>query len=448
MEKRKGELNMENSEVDYTMRIVNYALQTCGFYPLRPMQLWMIDTNFNKAKSTMMNIGVLYRYKSDTDFEKLAKAINETVECHDIFRCRLVFHEDTSDICQRFDGEIFPVKVEKISDEEFEAAKKKLMEPYRLINNPLYRIRLFETPSGKFGYFDFYHAIMDGMSIVMLFQREFEQRYKGKKILREPLKYSEYILEELRVSPEELTAGIQYWREMLEGFDEKKHLPPADLNEDDLFKSNDLYVILKNITADYFSNGIRKEHIFFLAASMLALAKSAGVKNSVMSWIHNGRMNAKERRLVGIMLEQFPIRWDFSDSCLTVGKFLDGLEEKMNSGMKYRKSLATVYGQGLQDDCATFIFQKQSLGAYGPNGGSTPYSSLSVEVVGLPENKYSAAENSLDIEISSSKEKIYFLRLDYDASRYSQNAMKKFVEILDEMVLTMTNETKLISEIL
>ncbi|MBR6013515.1 MAG: hypothetical protein IK062_07025 [Selenomonadaceae bacterium] len=439
---------MENLEISYTTRIINYALQTSGFYPLRPIQHWLIDTHFNKAKSTMMNIGVLYKYKEDTDLERLAKAINETVAAHDIFRCRLVFHEGTSDLCQRFDGEIFPVTVEKISDEEFETAKKDLMKPYRLINNPLYRIRLFETPSGKFGYLDFYHAIMDGMSIVTLFQREVEQRYKGKKINREALKYSEYILEEFRVSPEELAAGNQYWREMLKDFDETKHLPPADLEESSSWKSKDLYVTLKNISADYFSGGIRKENIFFLAASMLALAKSANTKNSIMSWIHNGRMNARERRLIGIMLEQYPISWDFSDNRLTIGRLLDDLEEKMNVGMKHRKSLSTVYGEGLQDDCATFIFQKQSLGAYGPNSGSTPYSSLSVEVVGLPENKYSAAENSLDIEISSSEEKIYYLRLDYDASRYSEGAMKKFAEILDEIVLSMQNERKLISEIL
>ena len=47
---------------------------------------------------------------------------------------------------------------------------------------------------------------------------------------------------------------------------------------------------------------------------MLAMAKSAGVRESVMSWVHNGRMNASERRLMGLMLNQIPIRWDFPDS--------------------------------------------------------------------------------------------------------------------------------------
>ena len=108
------------STANYTTRIVNYALKTSGFYPLRPMQLWLIDTHFNKANSTMMNIGVLYKYDDSIDLERLAQAINETVARYNIFRCRLVFHEGTSDICQRFDGDIIPVKVEKLSDAEFE----------------------------------------------------------------------------------------------------------------------------------------------------------------------------------------------------------------------------------------------------------------------------------------------------------------------------------------
>ena len=102
------------SSADYTTRIVNYALKIAGFYPLRPMQLWLIDTHFNKANSAMMNITLFYKLDNSIDLEKLAQAINETCAAHDIFKTRLVFHEDTADICQRFDGEITPVKVEKI----------------------------------------------------------------------------------------------------------------------------------------------------------------------------------------------------------------------------------------------------------------------------------------------------------------------------------------------
>ena len=431
-------------KTNYTTRIINYALKVSGFYPLRPMQLWLIDTHFNKAKSAMMNISVLYKYDDSIDLEKLAQAINDTCAAHDIFRTRFVFHEDTEDICQRFDGEITPVTVEKISDEEFEQRKKILLKPYKLINSPLYRIYLFETPSGKFVYYDVYHAIIDGMGIFFLFFRELEMRYKGKKITREPLQYADFILEELKISPEEMAEGNNYWHEMTAGFDEKKHLPPADLdNSKNTWQSKHFYIELENITNHHFADKARKENIFFFAASMLTIAKTAGAKSSIMSWIHNGRMNAQERRLMGIMIEQYPISWNFEKD-LTVEQFLDELEIKMNTGMKYRRSLGAVYSEGLEDDCVTFIFQKGMRN----RDSSDSFAGKKVEYVTVPKNKFSASENTLDIELNALGDGNYLVDLDYDASRYSENAMKNFAETFDEIVLELQDEQKNISEIL
>ena len=429
---------------DYESRIVNYALKTSGFYPLRPMQLWVLDTHFNKANSAMMNISIFYKFDDSIDLEKVADAINETCSVYDIFRCRLVFHEGTSDICQRFDGEIIPVKVEKLSDAEFEERKKNLLQPYKLTNSPLYRIYLFETPSGKFVYYDFYHAMFDGFAIVVLFLREIEMRYRGKKITREPLQYADFILDELKISLEELATGNKYWREMLAGLDAKKHLLPADLdNSENNWKSNHFKYQLKNISEQHFKISKRKEHIFFLAASMLAIAKITGAKSSIMSWVHNGRNNSQERRLVGIMIEQYPISWDFEED-ISVKDFLNGLEAKMNAGMKYRRSLGTVYQEGLQDDCVAFIFQK---GIRNQDSSDT-FAGTKLEYVTVPQNKYSASENVLDIELNTLDSGNYLADLDYDADRYSENAMKNFAEVMDEVILQLQDEGKFISEIL
>ena len=87
-------------------------------YPLRPFQKWIIDRSFHKANSTMMNIGTFFEINPEIDSEKFIDALNKVMEIHDIFRCRFVFHPETNEICQRFDGEIFPVRVENWSDEE------------------------------------------------------------------------------------------------------------------------------------------------------------------------------------------------------------------------------------------------------------------------------------------------------------------------------------------
>jgi len=158
------------------------------------------------------------------DVNRLAKAVNETLNAYDIFRCRLVFHPETNDICQRFDGEIISVEVEKLSDAEFEQRKKILMQPYKIMNQPLYRINIFETPTAEYYFFDFYHAIMDGTSIIMLFIGDVNSRYKGKKITRQPLNYADYILEDMKISKEELDAGSKFWMDTLNKFDIRKTL--------------------------------------------------------------------------------------------------------------------------------------------------------------------------------------------------------------------------------
>lgn len=410
-----------------------------GFYPLRPIQAWMIDTHLNKAKSTMMNIGALYELDSEIDIFRLENAINELLNNYDIFRCRLVFHPETGELCQRFDGEIFPVQVEEWSDEETEKFLKFLREPYFLINQPLYRIYIFKTPRINYLFADFYHGIFDGATIALLLTREADARYRGKILKRVPVKYSDYIIDEIKNLSEEIKIGDEYWFNILKNFDEKKHLPPADVEKSKDWKETIFDYDILNITAEFFKNKTCKEHIFFMAASMITLAKVANSKSSILSWIHNGRTNARELRVVGLMVEQFPISWNFEND-LTVGEFFEELEKKIQESFQYRKSLSMTYYRGLQDNCATFIFQKKMHGDFSIGGKNAKY----IEI--LP-NDWSAAENSLDIEVNEDDDGIYFLELDYDASRYSENAMKNFAKVMDEVILQLQDENILVSQI-
>ena len=412
-----------------------------GFYPLRPMQRWLIDTHFNKAKSTMMNIGFLLKMSPELDPKQLEKAINEILDTYDIFKCRLVFHPETGELCQRFDGEVQHVTVEHWSDEEFELFRKFLQEPYMLINKPLYRSYIFETPSANYFYMDFYHAIMDGTSLAMLFAHEMDVRYQGKKIKRVPSKYADYVAEEMKIPAEELEAGNNYWREITKIFDEKKHLPPVDVQNGGSWRENIVEHNFKNVTEKYFANKIRREHIFFLAASMLTLAKISGAKSSMLSWVHNGRMTVQERRLMGIMLEQYPISWNF-ETDMTVSDFLDKVEIKVNEEVIYRKSLASTYWEGSQDDCATFLFQKNF------HADEIFVDGKSLKAVEFLPNAWSAVENSLDIEVNLTDAGNYYVELDYDASRYSEQSMKNFAEVMDEIILQLQDEKLLISKIL
>ena len=80
--------------------------------------------------------------------------------------------------------------------------------------------------------------------------------------------------------------------------------------------------------------------------------------------------------------------------------------------------------------------------------GNLMLADTSVEVIYLPPNEISAAENALDIEINETDKGFYDLFLDYDASRYSEATMKNFAETMDAICLAMKNPDAKISEIL
>lgn len=410
------------------------------FYPLRPIQRWLIDTHFNKAKSTMMNIGGLYKLSPLIDTERLEAAINSVFETHDIFRCHLFFHPETCDLCQTFDNEIFPVVVEEWTDEEFEFIAKYLSEPYDLIDKPLYRAYIFKTPSANYVYLDFYHAVMDGVSGAYLFVKEVDSAYRGRKSNRKPISYSDYVEEESKIPPETLAEGHAYWRKMLARFDSKKHLPPVKVKSENKWTQGNFEYEFKNVSEKFFKEKQLDENNYFLGASMLTLAKITGSKESIMSWIHNGRTTMRERRIMSLMLEQYPCAWDFHED-ISVGEFLNKLHGQIQIGMFYRKSLNVVYNEGLEDECVSFIFQK---GIYGDfiigDASATP--------VYLPPNEISAVENALDIEVDSEITGQYSLFLDYDASRYSEAEMLEFAQTMDKILLEMCDPKKMVSEIL
>ena len=413
---------------------------TKKFYPLRPIQRWLVDTHFNKAKSTMMNIGALFKMSAAIDMNRLASAVNQVLHSHDIFRCRFLFHPETSDLCQIFDGEISPVQVEYISDEEFTERMDKLREPYRIINKPLWRLYLFQTPTAKYLFGDFYHAVMDGVSTSYLLWREIDAVYRGRKRELPTPSYAAYVEQEADIPPEVLEEGHKYWKNMLAKFDKKKHLPPVKVQGVAAWTKGTFEYKLKNILNEFFRQTHINENNFFLGATMLTLAKITGTQESIMSRVNNGRTNMKERRLMGLMLEQFPCAWDFREN-ISIDEFLDKLEGQIQTGTRYRKSLDIVYNEGLEDDCVSFIFQKNINNEF-------YFCDTPVEIVYLPPNEISAVENALDVEINIEDTGRYLLYLDYDASRYSEDEMKNFALTFDEILRLMQRTQTHVHEIL
>lgn len=411
------------------------------FYPLRPIQRLFIDTHFNRAKSTMMNVGALFKLSPVVDMDKLVDAVNETLEAHDIFHCRLVIHPDTQDICQVFDGEITPATIEKTSDEEFELLRKKLLkQPYRLIDKPLYHITLVETPTSKYLYLDFYQSIIDGASISILFIREINMRYNGRYLPEKFPSYADFVESEENISPAELEKGHEYWRNLLSKFNREKNIPPIDVRTIKLWTKGEIKLKFKNISEEFFRKTRRSETTFFLAVFMMSLAKFCKSKNIYMRLLHSGRSNPNERRVMGLMFDNFPCVWDFEQD-MTVEDFLNEFEGNIQTGFSYKRSLDIVYNEGLADDCPSFVFQKNIFNDHAVIGDSTAV------IIDMPPNELSATPNSLDLRVFSKEDGLYEFWLIYDAGRFGRNSMKNFVAIIEKVLTAMQNPNNTTSKI-
>ena len=102
--------------------------------------------------------------------------------------------------------------------------------------------------------------------------------------------------------------------------------------------------------------------IFFLAATMLAMAKFTGSKETIMSWLHSGRTAKQEYKIMGLMIEQYPISWNF-DEDMTVGEYIEFHAE---SSGNYRVEIAFVttkyseeYIQKFAESIDNFVLQLQ-----------------------------------------------------------------------------------------
>ena len=145
---------------------------------------------------------------------------------------------------------------------------------------------------------------------------------------------------------------------------------------------------------------------------------------------------------MGLLLNQYPLKWDFGQD-MSVTQFLTALEEKINKGITYAKGLDLVYKDDLEGECASFILQKDTdIKASYIIGG------LPCQVEEMPPHKRSAAENVLDIAVTVLDDGHYSLRLAYDASRYSEEAMHRYAAAYDEMLSAMQADERKLAEIL
>ena len=394
------------------------ALKTV--HPLTPEQLYMVDYQLYTPKSTMYNLFSMLKVDKET-FEpaKLAKALEVVIKNHPALLTQFDFNAD-GDIVQSYHPELFEkIKVEKMSEFEFDVLKDNLVMPFKIIKGRLYRARVFETEKSTYVFFDVHHTIFDGTSL-KVFMGNIAKAYVG--MTPDPDFY--YLMLQKReeaVSTEFYEESKRYFEELYDGVEWSSY-PQIDHDS----RENELGEIFSPLGIEQPQMGAMERHYhisrneFFISVAALSIAIYNKKDNIMLSWIYNGREDLEMMSTVGLLFRDLPLGVKFDDK-MTINNLFQDVREKVKGGIEHScYPYVDSRNQAGSEESAYLLYQQDIRDMGGSDG-------MNIETIGIRQNQ-AASQTILDMEILDGSDGL-ILMIDYAASRYKQESIEKFRDI-------------------
>jgi len=301
-----------------------------------------------------------------------------------------------------------------------------LVQPFKIIGSCLFRARLFETEEAGYLFIDVHHTIFDGTSSKVFFD-SIMAAYTGTDM---PEDGYYYVLQsrENEMNSLDYKESHDYFHKRYDSIKWNKH-PSADK---ETTENTDAAIFLDlPITSSQLEN-VQAEHslspnAFFLCATLLTDAIYDRRSDVATSWIYNGRNDASGMTTVGLLFRNLFVGVQLHRETGLDSLYADVVEQ-VNSGISHccypyvEKNSSVV-----EDDIVCVLYQDNLRSIE-----SIPGLLGEVEV---PHNK-SASQNILDLEFLNTKDGIV-LMLDYAASLYNPQSMKRFCNIFHAAVETL-----------
>ena len=399
-------------------------------YKLTAEQLYMFDYQLYTPDSTMYNLFTMLRMeKEGIDPDRMAKAVEMAIKNHSALTTVLKFNEDGELVQQYNDQIVAKVTVEKISEVELETIKDTLVRPFKIINSPLFRCRLFETEESVYLFFDVHHIIFDGTSF-KVFMNSMINAYMGAPLekdyyylilqKREQIKMTDFYNESCKYFEEKY--GNVNWTvcpriDTVTRENKMGELPcEADILPAQIALIEKKYKITRNE--------------FYIAATLLAIAISTNENDVQVSWIYNGRDDLTTASSVGLLFRDLPVALRLRDD-MNLADIFSEVHVQVQDGIKYNcYPYIEINPQVVVGDITSVLYQRD-LRDVGDFGG------LSVEPVAIRQNK-AASQTVLDIQILDGEEGLKYV-FDYAASRYKQETMIAFQNLFKRIIGAMVN---------
>ena len=399
-------------------------------HPLLLTQSYMFDYQLYVPNSTTWNLSMLLRFNQDIDMERVRDAVIETMKAHPAFSTIYTFNDDT-ELVQRFVPTTeFNLEIEHTTETMFVDTMETLIQPYKLLNNYLYRVRLFETERGGYLFLDLHHSIADGTSLHVILD-DIQNAYEGKK----PEKDYYFLNLENRLTQMNSALyeeGRAYYEKLLDQ-NEWVCYPQVDTETEEhaYGKMESLFPVNEACYQKLHEKYGLSKSAFYIAAAIMSIGAYNHKMDVRISWLFNGRETAIEQHIVGALIKDLYVGIRMKKD-MTLKTLYSDVLRQIQKNIEY--SCYPYPGpERISDEGedASLIFQ----------GGLRSFSSsreLQYTMITIPSGE-AVADNLLDIEIHETPDGCK-LFMEYNGACYTEESINKFRRIITRTACMMAEK--------
>lgn len=399
-------------------------------YPLSHSQMGIYAACMARQGEVAYNNGILFHLGKSIDLRLLALACEEMVAAHPYIKTRIFLDEKGNPRQRCCDSEEFHLSVEPLSADDFETIRLHLLKPFNILEDRLFRIRIFQTPEEAYLFTDFHHIIFDGTSAQILFS-DLNTAYHGLTLQKEEWTAFDVALEEeFQQQTPDYTKALD-WNRQHFGDINISSLPAQDRREAiTTFGSQQLACDFQYSELD---NACKRFGVTPNVLTTAAFGYLLGLLNyaneALFATVYSGRKSQLTSRTVGMLVKTLAVHSKWNQST-TIGEFLlnckNQLLESMNNDL-YAFSELCAYNNHINSHIL-FTYQ-DDISPIKSIGGET------IIQIPLMEN---ATGEKLAIEIFRN-DNLLTIRAEYHSNLYSdkfiQQVLKSFHQILEDLML-------------
>jgi len=411
------EHHARNDGEDFAAKDAKARTQT---HRLTAEQNYMVDYQLYTPKSTMYNLFATVKVeKGMFEPKRLATAITTVLRAHPSLATLLSFDED-GEIVQSYHPEIVEdVRIEKMSEFDFELIKDDLVKPYRILGSRLYRCRLIETEKALYLFFDVHHTVFDGTSFKVL-MADIAKAYMGEELENDYYYLMLAQREEIENSP--FYAASREYFEKTYGGEDWTCRPKTDHESRDNRAGEtgcDLSISQAEMKVAERAFKVSRNE-FFIAAFAIAFALKERAKNVRFSWIYNGREDVEAMSTCGLLFRDLPAGFRFTDD-MDVRDIFASAANQVAQAIAHSCYPYVDKTLGVVSDDVPYLLYQNDIHDAGMADG------MAFEQIAVRQNN-AASQTILDVEVLDGHDGLK-LAVHYAASRYEQTTIEVFRDL-------------------